>query len=424
MRLKATVFLSVLGLSGLLFGQATSCAQKSTVLPFGIQTSENTVEHDSTKPSDPTAGAPNDHHVTASPTGTCTYSHGNTGLSSCDTVCSVITAPVVESESSSTLVQGTSGFHQVSHIWNDGGGAALAGPMSCSAQFGGAAINCGAALGVKCALNLSINSGVVNVSPSAGERQIWAGPVSTFALNCPAVSDPQAPTGVKFIPPDPCLDGPSTASPSPVGSTGATSGPISDLNSPDCSPIIIDTTGTGISLVNPQFGPQFDLRGAGIKSVVSWTGFFEKSVGFLALDRNGNGVIDDGTELFGNFTAQPDSPNKNGFAALAEFDKPENGGNGDGVISSLDAVWPRLRIWIDTNHNGISEPNELMPLSAFHIEAIELKYVEDRHTDQWGNAFRYKAKVISDNSGKGTPGRWAYDVFLKVFDMHPDEHKK
>jgi hypothetical protein len=241
------------------------------------------------------------------------------------------------------------------------------------------------------------------------------------ALSLSTLLDAHAPTGGKFVPPDPCLGGPNASA--PLSGAGVIGNAIND---PSCSPILIDTTGAGITLIRPEFGPQFDLRGAGIKSVVSWTGFQEKSVGFLALDRNGNGTIDNGTELFGNFTAQPDSPNKNGFAALAEFDKPENGGNGDGVISSLDAVWPKLRIWIDYNHNGVSEPDELKPLSFYHIEALDLNYHEDKHVDEWGNAFRYKAKVISDNSGKGTAGvaRLAYDVFLTVLDMHPDEHQK
>lgn len=419
MRFKILLFLSALSLSSLL-GAQTTCTAKSTALPFGIQTTENTSEHDATAPSNPT-GTPNDHHATASPTGTCTYSHGNTGLSNCDTVCSVITAPVVEFESASTLVKGTEGFHQVAHVWADGSSAAVAGPTSCSASFGGAAINCGALGGIKCALGVTLSSGVVTVTPAPGERTIWTSPVSTFGLSCPAVPDPQAPTGGKFLPPDPCLNG---ASAPLSGGSGGVIG--KSLNNPSCSPILIDTTGAGITLTRPEFGPQFDLRGAGVKSVVSWTGFQERSVGFLALDRNGNGTIDDGTELFGNFTAQPDSPNKNGFAALAEFDKPENGGNGDGVISSLDAVWPKLRIWIDYNHNGVSEPDELKPLSFYHIEALDLNYHEDKHADQWGNAFRYKAKVIPDNSGKADAriGRWAYDVFLTVLDMHPYEHQK
>ncbi|HEY0160610.1 MAG TPA: hypothetical protein VGF28_25205 [Thermoanaerobaculia bacterium] len=88
------------------------------------------------------------------------------------------------------------------------------------------------------------------------------------------------------------------------------------------------------------------------------------------------------------------------FEALRAYDEPSGGGNGDGVIDVADAIWGRLRLWVDQNHDGISQPVETSPVHRNGVSSISLSYTINESADEMGNVHRlrgsYRRRIVGD----------------------------
>lgn len=163
---------------------------------------------------------------------------------------------------------------------------------------------------------------------------------------------------------------------------------------PPRDPLIIDLGEKGIILHNIENGVNFDLDNNGFAEKTAWIGTED---GFLALDRNGNGNIDSGGELFGDQVILKDgSKSKSGFDALKELDSNENS-----WIDMEDAGFSELLVWIDANHNGKSEKNELHTLDELGVTAIGLAHKETNMVDkETGTRIAESATVKLESNDK------------------------
>jgi hypothetical protein len=179
------------------------------------------------------------------------------------------------------------------------------------------------------------------------------------------------------------------------------------------TPIIVDTERDGYRLTSAAEGVHFDVNADGVPELTAWTRR-DSDDAFLAMDRNGNGRIDDGTELFGNRTPayadREDVTTLNGFEALAFLQGPSYGRSTlDHQIDIADAAFVRLLLWRDANHNGLSEPEELTPLRAAGVRAIGTDYKENRRVDRFGNEFRQNGRIAWADGRENA----VFDVWLQ-----------
>ena len=141
--------------------------------------------------------------------------------------------------------------------------------------------------------------------------------------------------------------------------------PTDYLKASASTPLVLDLNGDGVQTVGLEHGVSFDLNADGKKEQTGWT---DGKDGLLVLDRNGNGQVDNGMELFGNATKLGDgSTAKDGFVALADLDS-----NGDGVISADDALFGQLQVWVDRNQDGLTQEGELLGLGEVGVVSFQL----------------------------------------------------
>lgn len=158
-----------------------------------------------------------------------------------------------------------------------------------------------------------------------------------------------------------------------------------------CSPIVFDLLADGFRFTSLERGTRFDINADRIRESISWIARRNDDA-LLAMDRNGNGEIDGGHELFGDATPMSFGLQaRNGYQALFELDIVR--GNGNSVIDAADEVYSDLLLWFDRNHDGQSQKSELIGLAEAGIETIWVEYVVAFDVDQFGNELRYRSRA-------------------------------
>lgn len=384
--MKSTLTLiAFLGIQVFVYGQVVqpTCAiYTNTLGPYGFNDSD-TQQHYS-----------GDHFDQGSLNSTCSYAGANNS-GACTTTCTT-SVPYTATDI---------GLVYPGLIHSVGAAAVLGiatevqatGPVQCGAQFVAAVRSCVAPL--SCAFSVTINAspGGIGGSVTASSAPLWTGTTHTYTNTC-------VPKTAPVCIPDP---------PVPPATTGETGWYTWDSvtcewvwHRDGSTPIIIDTDGSGFHLTSAEAGIKWDFYGNGHPVQIAWTAPGSTN-GWLAMPQNGQ--ITSARQLFSNVAAQAGvtaDAQLNGFRALANYDT-----DSDGTIDRNDSPWwQQLRVWIDSNHDGVAQPEELHTLDSLGITSISLKYEASPKTDQYGNAFRLRGTLGADKGD--SVKRVIYDVTL------------
>ncbi|MEW5949278.1 MAG: hypothetical protein AB1711_07675 [Thermodesulfobacteriota bacterium] len=188
---------------------------------------------------------------------------------------------------------------------------------------------------------------------------------------------------------------------------------------PNVSPIVLDLDGDGVETANVRECVYFDHDGNGFNEQTGWAA---PDDGILVSDRNGDGIINDGKEVFGNQTILEDGTTAaNGFQALADLDD-----NLDGKIDAGDAAWTSLKVWQDVDGDGFSAADEFHTLDELGIQSINTGYVDSTFIDAQGNEHRQIGSFTKTDGTTGTATDvWfladkAYTIATEWLDVPPE----
>jgi hypothetical protein len=171
---------------------------------------------------------------------------------------------------------------------------------------------------------------------------------------------------------------------------------------PVYDPLILDLDGNGVKTSTVDDGVVFDVFANGTAVQVAWTDGID---GFLVLDRDGDGAITTGAEMFGDFTHMQDGTlAKDGFEALRDLDS-----NSDGLFDANDDLFDLVQVWVDGNRDGVSDASELFGLTELGIKSIQLTAQSSDRTEN-GNLYGLISKMTMTNGGEAE----VVDVWLET----------